>query len=126
MTRQVYQRKSISAGKRKFILERDNQTCVYCGEKADQIDHVDPVCRGGSDDESNLVSSCRSCNAKANGMKFASFDKKKAFILDPDTKAPSVLTMKSASAGRRGKNHPWRRPINSKKLPPSGKFDSQK
>lgn len=49
---------------RPFILERDNYTCVYCGDKEGpfEVDHVMPKSRGGTNDESNLVCSCRSCN----------------------------------------------------------------
>lgn len=37
--------------------------CVYCGRPAGCIDHVRPVSRGGSDDESNRVGCCLACNA---------------------------------------------------------------
>ena len=37
--------------------------CVYCGKPADTFDHVIPKRRGGTDDPSNLVPACRSCNA---------------------------------------------------------------
>jgi 5-methylcytosine-specific restriction endonuclease McrA len=49
---------------RKRILERDKNTCVYCGIKEDNmhVDHVFPESRGGTDEEHNLVCACRSCN----------------------------------------------------------------
>ena len=37
--------------------------CVYCGVKADTIDHVVALARGGTDDMSNLVPACKSCNS---------------------------------------------------------------
>lgn len=37
--------------------------CVYCGEPATQVDHIVPVSKGGTDDVSNLVPACRSCNS---------------------------------------------------------------
>lgn len=38
--------------------------CVYCGTwQATHVDHVVPVARGGTDDPSNLVSACWSCNS---------------------------------------------------------------
>lgn len=54
---------------RKYILARDNYTCVYCGDKRGpfDVDHVMPRSRGGSDEEKNLVCACRVCNmAKSN------------------------------------------------------------
>lgn len=48
------------------VFKRDNNTCFYCG-RSDckmEIDHLLPVSRGGGDDISNLVTSCRRCNAQ--------------------------------------------------------------
>lgn len=49
------------------VLRRDNYTCRYCGASAPdvvlQVDHVIPQALGGADDPSNLVASCRDCNA---------------------------------------------------------------
>ena len=54
------------------ILERDKFTCGYCGAKAPdvslQIDHIWPVCLGGDNRKSNLITSCVSCN-NAKGTK---------------------------------------------------------
>lgn len=49
---------------RRYVLTRDNFTCVYCGDKKGpfEADHVMPRSRGGLDTESNLVCACRSCN----------------------------------------------------------------
>lgn len=46
------------------IFERDSWTCVYCGEKDKPLecDHVHPVSRGGSNEDSNLVTACLPCN----------------------------------------------------------------
>lgn len=59
-------REYISSTLRFKILTRDNFTCQYCGEKAPdvtlEIDHIRPVCLGGDNRESNLVTSCHSCN----------------------------------------------------------------
>lgn len=49
------------------VLRRDNHTCRYCGATAPdvplRIDHVTPVALGGSDDPTNLVTSCEPCNS---------------------------------------------------------------
>ena len=46
------------------VFQRDEFTCRYCGEsgKPLECDHVFPVSRGGSNDTSNLVTACRTCN----------------------------------------------------------------
>lgn len=49
------------------ILRRDGFKCVYCGAKAFngaelQVDHIFPVSLGGSNSESNLITSCKECN----------------------------------------------------------------
>ena len=51
------------------ILERDGFRCQYCGRspKDDNsvvlhIDHIFPVSKGGTDKESNLITSCKECN----------------------------------------------------------------
>ncbi len=58
---------------RRKIFERDNFTCVYCGarsyEEPLEIDHVIPRCKGGTDNENNLVTSCRRCN-RLKGRRF--------------------------------------------------------
>jgi hypothetical protein len=60
----VNARKSLPAEIRQLIIDRDDNTCVYCGEVSGEmhIDHIVPVSRGGSDDPDNLCVACRSCN----------------------------------------------------------------
>lgn len=49
---------------RKYILERDEYKCVYCGSKENlQIDHIISVFSGGQNKICNLQILCRSCNA---------------------------------------------------------------
>jgi hypothetical protein len=49
------------------VFKRDAFTCQYCGRKAPdvllEVDHVEPVSQGGTNDLLNLVSACRDCNA---------------------------------------------------------------
>lgn len=49
------------------ILRRDGHTCRYCGASAPDVpltvDHVIPRALGGSNDPSNLVTACKSCNS---------------------------------------------------------------
>ena len=46
------------------ILQRDSYTCAYCGDSANEVDHIVPLKRGGSDDPENLVACCRTCNIR--------------------------------------------------------------
>lgn len=58
---------ALSVRTRFEVFKRDEFTCRYCGRKSPevvlQVDHVVPVCDGGSDDEMNLVTSCWECNS---------------------------------------------------------------
>ena len=57
---------SLSKRTRFRVLTRDRFTCRYCGRSAPavvlHIDHIHPASRGGSNDESNLVTACVDCN----------------------------------------------------------------
>lgn len=44
------------------LLLRDNYRCVYCGARAETIDHVVPRSRGGTHSWDNCVASCAKCN----------------------------------------------------------------
>jgi 5-methylcytosine-specific restriction endonuclease McrA len=47
---------------RRAVLDRDQHTCVYCGVRADTIDHVRPRARGGEHIWTNVVAACARCN----------------------------------------------------------------
>ena len=50
---------------RNRIYKRDGYECVYCGSKKElTLDHVLPKSRGGSNEWTNLVTSCMKCNRK--------------------------------------------------------------
>lgn len=58
-------RRPIPADVRNRVFERDGWACLTCG--TDQhltLDHIQPWSRGGSDDENNLCTLCRSCNSR--------------------------------------------------------------
>jgi 5-methylcytosine-specific restriction endonuclease McrA len=49
---------------RLIVLRRDCYICAYCGEAANEVDHVQPRVQGGTDDLDNLVACCRMCNLR--------------------------------------------------------------
>ena len=60
---------SIPAPFVRFVLNRDNHTCVYCGtaffendKRGVSVDHIKPVSRGGNQAVENLATACRLCN----------------------------------------------------------------
>lgn len=59
-------RKGINLKLRYQIMQRDNFKCVLCGATSENtvlmIDHINPVVKGGDNDEKNLRTLCRECN----------------------------------------------------------------
>lgn len=60
-------RKKLSNALRFEVFKRDSFTCQYCGRKAPEIvlelEHIEPVSKGGSDELLNLITSCWQCNS---------------------------------------------------------------
>lgn len=60
-------RREIRTSVRYRVLKRDGFKCSYCGVSASEspleIDHIQPVSRGGTNHLSNLRSACHECNA---------------------------------------------------------------
>jgi hypothetical protein len=71
-------RKAISKKIRFEVFKRDKFQCQYCGKSAPDVvlnvDHIEPVAKGGTNDLVNLISSCFDCNQG-----------KKARLLSDDT-----------------------------------------
>jgi hypothetical protein len=61
------ERKSIRSSIRFEVFKRDSFTCQYCGARSPdvllQIDHIEPVSQGGTNDILNLITSCEACNS---------------------------------------------------------------
>ena len=47
---------------RRAVMARDRHLCVYCGTRADTLDHVLPRSRGGRHEWTNVVAACAACN----------------------------------------------------------------
>lgn len=68
---------------------RDDYECQYCGKDGlasieawhdCTVDHFVPVKKGGTEDESNLVTCCGHCNAIKGKMKFDTMDEAREYI----------------------------------------------
>ena len=89
-------RKNLTLGKRFEILKRDLFTCQYCGASAPDVelhvDHIHPVSRGGTNNELNLVTACKSCNLAKRDQPL------------PDDALSKVAKIVEQNQGRYGKN----------------------
>jgi 5-methylcytosine-specific restriction endonuclease McrA len=47
---------------RRAVFARDHWTCQYCGNPAENVDHVIPKSAGGEHVWENVVAACRRCN----------------------------------------------------------------
>jgi len=65
--RRAEERGRITIGVRWEALRASKFRCQHCGRAADQselvVDHVVPISRGGTSEQSNLQALCRDCNA---------------------------------------------------------------
>ena len=52
---------------RRAVFMRDDHRCQYCGNSAENIDHVIPKVQGGQHRWDNVVSACRRCNTRKGG-----------------------------------------------------------
>ncbi len=61
-------RRTIKKSLRNHIIKRDKSTCRYCGKvlhkRQIELDHIQPLSRGGDNTARNLVVSCSPCNQK--------------------------------------------------------------
>lgn len=69
-------RKSISKKLRFEIFKRDSFCCQYCGKSSPdvilEIDHINPVSKGGENDPLNLITACFDCNRGKSDRKLSS------------------------------------------------------
>lgn len=49
---------------RRRIMRRDYRRCQLCMEPAHEVDHIVPVCLGGTGDDENLRALCKRCHSK--------------------------------------------------------------
>lgn len=49
---------------RRSVFARDLWACQYCGDPAENVDHVVPKSKGGPHSWENVVAACRRCNSR--------------------------------------------------------------
>ena len=66
-------RTPISKKLRFEVFKRDKFACNYCGKQAPnvvlEIDHIEPVSKGGTNEILNLITSCYDCNRGKSNIK---------------------------------------------------------
>lgn len=66
-------KKMISKKTRFEVFKRDGFQCAYCGKTPPEIvlevDHIEPVSEGGTDDMENLLTACFDCNRGKRNIK---------------------------------------------------------
>lgn len=98
MTYMIHRKRRARIGfSRRGVLARDNFTCVYCGKRADTIDHVIPRAMGGENTWENCVAACAKCNNK----KADSTLEKMGWSIDfvPFAPSPYVLLLNKTRPG---------------------------
>ncbi|GAA5533943.1 hypothetical protein Dalu01_02351 [Deinococcus aluminii] len=66
---------------RACLRHKWDDKCAYCGKKGEEVEHLVPRSRGGSNRISNLVWSCRKCNQKKSSQTLEEFLAKKPALL---------------------------------------------
>ena len=62
---------------REIVLKRDGYKCRSCGATTNlEVRHIISLSRGGSNDPSNLDTSCQKCHSKERGHEHHRFNKK--------------------------------------------------
>lgn len=81
--------------KRLAIYLRDGLACAYCGDSVENgaklaLDHVKPHSKGGSNHETNLVTSCCRCNSSRADRPLRTFCKAVASYVNHGVSAEQV------------------------------------
>jgi hypothetical protein len=79
----------VGNSKKLAILKRDNYTCGYCGATGVEleIDHIKPVSKGGTNEQTNLITACKKCNRdKSDSEDWTPISKNNHFVYFWDTR----------------------------------------
>ena len=66
-------RRKFSRKERESIAQATDYRCVYCAQPLVEgwhVEHVEPLCRGGTHSRDNLRAACRDCNSRKGGRAF--------------------------------------------------------
>ena len=82
--------------KRLAIYLRDGMACAYCGAKVEDgaqltLDHLRPHSHGGSNNATNLVTCCGTCNSSRGNRSVKAFAAAVASYLNHGVTAESIL-----------------------------------
>jgi len=61
---------------RNFIFMKHDYQCAYCGSVGEEIEHIVPRSKGGTNSVQNLTLSCRKCNISKGNLSLKAFGKK--------------------------------------------------
>ena len=90
-------RKAFSAELKRDLHKSQGGKCMYCGRKPGidlmDVDHKNPMAKGGSDQKRNLQLLCRSCNTRKGATTDRQFRTKFKSIGVPQTQAPPAKTI---------------------------------
>lgn len=92
--------------KRLAIYLRDGLACAWCGRGVEEegmkltLDHLTPRSKGGSNDATNLVTACCTCNSSRGNRSIAVFAKAVAIYVNHGVTAKAVLATVTAAAKR--------------------------
>ena len=90
-------RKTFSTELKRELHKAQGGKCMYCGRKPGidlmDIDHKNPVAKGGSDQKRNLQLLCRSCNTRKGATTDRQFRTKFKSIGVPQTQSPPTKTI---------------------------------
>ncbi len=102
------------------VLRRDAYTCTYCGDVANQVDHVWPRSKGGEDTLDNCVAACERCN-------YAKRDKTDTIFLGSPSTPPDLVSYISPISTNQDKNGQKRQTKVKKELDsPFSAFDESR
>lgn len=90
-------RKSFPVELKRELHRKQGGKCMYCGRRPGMdlmdIDHKNPMAKGGSDQKRNLQLLCRSCNTRKGATTDRQFRTKFKSIGVPQTQTPPTKTI---------------------------------